>query len=1147
MKSSSIAAALLVALCLSTFLRSASGQAAPLDAVNDATATENLSHWNNHYVPSLDLSDDAKVGKHSIAGSFGFTQNAIFYRGADSSWNLTRFEKMRFWAKAEKPNGNLLVMLLTDGFGNRRDATVALTTEWQLFELAFNENTFDRNAAGKFTFTKVEGISFYNNDNAEVKIWIDGLEFVGEKAGEVMEAPGLKPAEDEGSHAIRLLRADPFPHLGEATLTRTEVTPRYDLPPQGFNRENSFKNALVNFDLAAGWKGILQDAEGYMCLSMDQSLRGVPNLKVELIPTGKKPRVTLVPPQPIRIDHDFDILECWAYGHKTGATMTFQFRRKDGSLLSVGAGAGSTRDDVNPKPISEFWNLVHVVLPHKVESGAELIAITATPNYSESYKDPTLLLYFDQLRLFLFSDYLKQPAPQFKDVGKIVDNFPTTPDGACPRTVEPVKDSVEKTGEGYRFSYASASGEEVAYLYAPRTGSLSDLSVSPKGKNSFQPAFESGPIFDFNGAEYDAAHGTGGKAELVSQELKGERLKVVWRYAGNCLAEEIAYEFHLKGKTLVVEASSQERFARCWLFGKATGVPDARVIDIPFMWYCPGALLTQGLFVTYHADWYKSNVSAIPTATNEAHGGVAYYNWRDNPGNPMDGYSYYKRTDGLRQPFREVFYITASSDFNDTMLTVANPPSPMKEVLKTRLYRMTTTSKQGIFANAGAVVDLCAKYGVTDFYFLFHAPLFFKRSMGCEAFPGDMSVSLIHEPEGGDQGLIKLFAHMRDLGIYPGYYDGYPARDVTSANFHYDWVTWLVNGDWNNMWRCPALKPWSMAEYAATLYKERAKKYGARVSYQDGITSWIITYMQDFDHRVPESGTLRETMRALATGWQRCREAVNGPVFSEGRGSDYFTAGLNDGDYSKLKGYWDEKPCTEDRAQLLVDFRLRKLGELSAPVSLNIGYAGFAPDNKIHYETWYANEDSYAYLHHFLSAQIAFASIGMLEPYWASFTDPKLMFNHTLTCYFMMRQVQERYIMEPVEEIGYFDGKNLLSVSDALRADVVKDNLLRIRYRNGLTLYINMNWDGRHWTVQDVDGKLYELPPGGWLARQGKDFLEFSALVDGRRIDFVDSPAYTYLDGNGKMIKLGGVRTDKQAVLWKSGPHKGKTLYYPEE
>ena len=102
------------------------------------------------------------------------------------------------------------------------------------------------------------------------------------------------------------------------------------------------------------------------------------------------------------------------------------------------------------------------------------------------------------------------------------------------------------------------------------------------------------------------------------------------------------------------------------------------------------------------------------------------------------------------------------------LLTVSNPPSPMKPVLKERLYRMCLASAPGIFRRAKALTDLYAQYGMTSAYVLFHAPLFFRRNMGSEAFPGDRHVSMLHEPEGGDQGLRDLFAGLSANGIFPG-------------------------------------------------------------------------------------------------------------------------------------------------------------------------------------------------------------------------------------------------------------------------------------------------------------------------------------------------------------------------------------------
>lgn len=73
-------------------------------------------------------------------------------------------------------------------------------------------------------------------------------------------------------------------------------------------------------------------------------------------------------------------------------------------------------------------------------------------------------------------------------------------------------------------------------------------------------------------------------------------------------------------------------------------------------------------------------------------------------------------------------------------------------------------------------------------------------------------------------------------------------------------------------------------------------------------------------------------------------------------------------------------------------------------------------------------------------------------------------------------------------------------------------------YDNGLELYVNGSSD--IWTIRDG----VQLPPWGWHARHdATDFVEFSVLKDGRRIDYIYSPEYEYLDGRGEEIVYRGL------------------------
>ena len=937
---------------------------------------------------------------------------------------------------------------------------------------------------------------------------------------------------------VALLPADPNPHREEAERDKYLESPDYDIPPRGFNEYSFFKDTLINFNDIKDWTAELHNCDGTFCVSMDQPIRGVPNAKIEVTLTGKKPKIVLKPPRPIRINRDFDTVDMWFYGHKTGGRIAYAFRETDGTLYRWQGGNVKGR----APGWTTFWNLLRIRFPKILKGGTELVSVEILP--VEQKKAPTLF-HIDQLRVTLFSEHMKRPAPEFKNIGRVV-KIPVDDNGACPKTVGNVRTSLSKRGDRYWLTYVAEDGETVSYVYSPRTGTLSDLTIEAKGKSPFQPAVESGPVFDFNGQIHDTTKGTGGKAELVACRVAGQGVVAVWKYSANGKSQTVTYVFSLRGKTLRIEASSRETFLAKWKFGYAADLKDHKVIEIPFMIArSPKLLVNQGLFVTYYADWYKSNVSTIPNVRldRKLPEGCVQYSYGDLD-LPRDSYDYLKRTDGSRHPLKDCFYITVSSNFDDVMLSVSNPPSPMKHVLKKCLYKMVSPyNRTNWIADTHALLDLYEKYGISDVYFLYHVRLFMKRRMGCNPFFGADSVAVVHEPVGGDAAVIKLFKRMSDMGIRPGYYDGYKSMMSRHNWFRRDWCTLRPDGNWYPLWG-PCFKPWAFAEHASTHYRARAKKYGARVAYQDGWTSSHPSSWNDYDHRYPESGKFVDTLRAMATGWQRVRENVNGPVFSEGRGADFYTAGLVDGDYAKLTGFYNRKPCHEDRDTLLVDFRLKKLGPLQAPMGVNFGIGGFT-GVKGGWASRLLSKEASAYFHHCLATEIAFGTIVILEPYWQLPHDPKLHFDKTLTSYFMAQQLQERYIMEEVDEIKYFDGKRLISTSDALRTDAYKDNRVHIRYKNGLMLYVNVNWDGRTWEVSDR-GKTYELPPGGWYARRGDEFLEFSAMINGKRVDFADSPAYVYLDGHGTAVAVNGHKATDHYIRFKTGPKAGTEVTYPE-
>jgi hypothetical protein len=88
--------------------------------------------------------------------------------------------------------------------------------------------------------------------------------------------------------------------------------------------------------------------------------------------------------------------------------------------------------------------------------------------------------------------------------------------------------------------------------------------------------------------------------------------------------------------------------------------------------------------------------------------------------------------------------------------------------------------------------------------------------------------------------------------------------------------------------------------------------------------------------------------------------------------------------------------------------------------------------------------------------------------------------------------------------------------------DAYRRSQVATRYDNGVRVIVNGH-PTQAWTTDDA-----VLPPFGWWVRDESrgDLLGFSALVDGHRADYVDSPAYLYADPRGRFVRFDKVACD---------------------
>jgi hypothetical protein len=169
---------------------------------------------------------------------------------------------------------------------------------------------------------------------------------------------------------------------------------------------------------------------------------------------------------------------------------------------------------------------------------------------------------------------------------------------------------------------------------------------------------------------------------------------------------------------------------------------------------------------------------------------------------------------------------------------------------------------------------------------------------------------------------------------------------------------------------------------------------------------------------------------------------------------------------------------------------------------------------------WLTSPKRRDYVDLFLATTIAYGNMGWLVKEFDQ-SEP-FGIEAMARSYYMMQQLQQQYAFVPARTIEYA-GRNggFVTPSQAHAGGAMADSRLHVVYENGTEVYVNRSAAGS-WTVKDAAGRTVELPPSGWLVfNTANNFYEFSASVDGRRIDYVTAPEFDFLDGRGRWTERG--------------------------
>ena len=862
----------------------------------------------------------------------------------------------------------------------------------------------------------------------------------------------------------------------------TKPAEKVGVRPYEMEGRKEDRKPLADFEDLSGWTIQCENgAEVEFVASLEQQVWGRRVGKLTYTGKSQESKAILRPPAPIPIAGEFDCINGWIYGN------LWEWAPEPGTpFLDVFILLKDADGKEHSIPLTRIrwkeWWLAHKKLDAAMEAASFAgIEVTGISNseprsiFMDSlyfYKEVLKPLKFEprparNLTLLLGQDQgLNGTGP-----GRLP--FPTREETILPTNfVKGSKNEVKEVEPGvYEFSYRAKDGE-IRYRYKPSTGGVGEITCSVNGGKVFVP---------MQGGGIEIEDGSPGR--LMSSHLENGALTVTF--------EGAEYKLRIWQKSLVMDFICRGGKATGLSLGEVKDVENPKLVLIPYLTFggsnprvlCFGET-DKPAFLSAWVDWYRSNGSAL-WSEERASADSAKIN---------GGVRYIAKTDGRRNDLYERVFLTVSPTFEETLPTIANPPTPHAKVAGERLWQESWGPEN--YDKEHGRSKMLRSYGIEKLIQCNHEITWRDGgesfTLRTKAAPG----------RGGDEALKKYVAAQKSLGWLSGLYTNY--TDYAPVNEHWDedGVQRTPEGEWRPGWpRCYALKPSRAVEWDAKLAPIVHERFGSTSAYTDVQTAVAPWAYCDFDARVPGAGTFAATFYAygeLLLNDQR----IYGPIFSEGT-YQWMYAGLASGNYGL-----EYTGVDLSKEPLNVAFDLMKIHTLECDIGVP-WTGGFFKE-----PGWDKPENIDRSVDHFIAATMAYGHIGWL-------VEEQHGIGRTCRSYYMLQQLQKRYALRKPSAIKYADDKgSWFNASQAIATGVINDSRLHVGYDNGLQVFVNgSNGD---WTIDGHDGKRVVLPSWGWYAWDGRRFVEFSALVDGHRVDYVHGK-YDYLDGRGTLTAHGGL------------------------
>jgi hypothetical protein len=570
------------------------------------------------------------------------------------------------------------------------------------------------------------------------------------------------------------------------------------------------------------------------------------------------------------------------------------------------------------------------------------------------------------------------------------------------------------------------------------------------------------------------------------------RRVTTYKFLGRTVVVTCDFAF-AKGGATRVDISSDDPYIAAVYFGAIGPVALRRKVHVPYygpVWY----FNREHVFANVFADFTKSNASDLSESAA----------------------TYRPLTNGTRNLVRETVYYALSPDLASVLPT---PPwaasQQIGELSKRVVYDIFAPVP---FRESAAYLRDFQSYGLDSYAVLLH--MWQRAGYDVDlpdVLPADAGL-------GGDGGLRAVSQAAADTGallaLHENYEDFYPeAKSYNAADV-------AVHSDgspvpaWKNKTQSYAYKVTAIEKYYSRFSPQIHDAYGTTASIIDVSSSVTPWFHVDYAAESPGAGKFRTGLDARMRLWSFERATHRGPVFGEGANHWYYS-GLLDGVEAQSNA-GDPAGAYGINTPLLVDFDLLKIHPLQLNHGMGYLERWMEPLGDAPRPPTAAERDRYRL------QEIVFGHQGYISPQQT----------HSLGFVWqetnLLPPITSRIASIPVRSVQY-DVSGILSDINAATAARSHYDRVAVTYANGIV--VRANASGDTWM-----GISPELPPGGWSV-MGTDINAYSAIREGRRVDYAETPT-SYFAGTRPdassgpadgIVNYGKVATDASLRLKRDG------------